>query len=73
MAVYQGARRTGGLALPWLRPEVPRRASRELRDTRDDVAMPMDDELDDTGPTGLSDRFSFLDPRSPSLRFALGD
>jgi hypothetical protein len=51
------------------------RRQHEVRErrTRDDVAIPMDDELDDTGATGLSDRFSFLEARSPSLRFALGD
>jgi len=31
MAVYQGARPRSGLALPWLRPDVPKRASRDLR------------------------------------------
>ena len=50
------------------------RRQHEVRErrTRDDV-MPMDDELDATGPTGVAERFSFLDPRAPSLRFALGD
>ncbi len=50
------------------------RRQHEVRErrTRDDI-MPMDDQLDDTGSTGLSDRFSFLDARSPSLRFALSD
>jgi len=31
MAVYQGARPRSGLALPWLRPDVPKRAPRDLR------------------------------------------
>ncbi len=29
--------------------------------------------LDDLGPTALVDRLAFLDPRTPRLRFALGD
>ena len=50
------------------------RRQHEVRERRTrDITLPMDDELDDSGVTGLSDRFSFLDPRSPSLRFALGD
>jgi hypothetical protein len=50
------------------------RRQHEVRErrTRDDV-MPMDDELDATGATGVAERFSFLDARAPSLRFALGD
>ena len=50
------------------------RRQHEVRERRTrDITLPMDDELDDTGATGLSERLSFLDPRSPSLRFALGD
>ena len=29
--------------------------------------------LDDLAPGGLVDRFSFFDPRTPRLRYALGD
>ena len=29
--------------------------------------------IDDLGPTALSDRFAFLDPRTSRLHFALGD
>jgi len=50
------------------------RRQHEVRERRTrDITLPMEDELDDTGVTGLSDRFAFLDPRAPSLRFALGD
>jgi hypothetical protein len=29
--------------------------------------------LDDLAPGGMADRFAFLDPRTPRLRYALGD
>jgi hypothetical protein len=29
--------------------------------------------LDDLAPGGMTDRFAFLDPRTPRLRYALGD
>jgi hypothetical protein len=29
--------------------------------------------LDDLAPGGITDRFSFLDPRTPRLRYAVGD
>jgi hypothetical protein len=50
------------------------RRQHEVRERKTrDLVMPMDDELDDGLGNGLSDRLSFLDPRSSSLRFALGD
>jgi hypothetical protein len=50
------------------------RRQHEVRERKTrDIALPMDDELEDTVANGLSDRFAFLDPRSPSLRFAMGD
>ena len=48
-------------------------STRSASGARATTSCPMDDQLDDTGSTGLSDRFSFLDARSPSLRFALSD
>ena len=29
--------------------------------------------FDDLEPTGMTDRFAFLDPRTPRLHYALGD
>ncbi len=29
--------------------------------------------LDDVAPGGMADRLAFLDPRTPRLRYALGD
>jgi hypothetical protein len=47
--------------------ELAERRSREL------VQEPIEAALDDLGPTALADRFTFLDPRTPRLYFALGD
>ena len=50
------------------------RRQHEVRERRTrDVPMDAEQELDDLGSTSLSDRLSFLDPRSSSLRFAMGD
>ena len=43
------------------------------RHQRDQQPEAIDLAPDDLAPNGLTDRFSFLDPRSPRLRYALGD
>jgi hypothetical protein len=43
------------------------------RQQRDHQPEPADLEQDDPGPGGIADRFSFFDPRSSRLRYALGD
>jgi hypothetical protein len=43
------------------------------RQQRDHQPEPTDLPQDDLGPNGIADRFSFLDPRSSRLRYALGD
>jgi hypothetical protein len=43
------------------------------RQQRDHVPDPLDPGRDDRGPGGMTDRFAFLDPRMPRLRYALGD
>ena len=47
--------------------ELHERHQREHQPERLDLAQ------DDLAPNGMADRFSFLDPRSPRLRYALGD
>lgn len=51
------------------------RRQHELQERRQrEHAQPYDAAfLGDRGPTGLVDRLSFLDPRTPRLRYALGD
>ena len=50
------------------------RRQHEVRERRTrDVPMDFEHELEDQGASGLSDRLSFLDPRSSSMRFAMGD
>jgi hypothetical protein len=43
------------------------------RRVRDEPPDSLDHTLEETGPGGLADRFAFLDPRTPSLRYAMGD
>ena len=43
------------------------------RRQRDHQPEPMELGLDDVGPAAMATRFSFLDPRTPRLRFAIGD
>ena len=43
------------------------------RHQRDRQPEPVDLALDDLAPGGMIDRFSFLDPRTPRLRYAMGD
>ena len=43
------------------------------RRQRDHVPADFEAEFDDLGPTGIADRFAFLDPRTPRLHYALGD
>jgi hypothetical protein len=43
------------------------------RQDRDNHAEGFDFELGDWGPAGQADPLGFLDPRSPRIRFALGD
>jgi len=48
------------------------RRQHELHERRDRQRHPEPEvELDDLGPLGMPDRFSFLDPRTPRLRFVL--
>jgi hypothetical protein len=52
------------------------RRQHEVRERRTRDLAPDDGEpgLDDLGPTAaMPDRLAFLDPRTPRLRFALGD
>ena len=52
------------------------RRQHEVRERRSRDLLPGEDEpmLDDLGPTAaMPDRLAFLDPRTPRLRFALGD
>jgi hypothetical protein len=43
------------------------------RQDRDQHAEGFEVELGDWGPAGQADPLGFLDPRSPRMRFALGD
>jgi hypothetical protein len=43
------------------------------RRQRDQQPESLDLALDDLAPNGLADRFAFLDPRTPRLRYAMGD
>jgi hypothetical protein len=47
--------------------EMTERRGREL------AKEPFEADLDDLGPVALADRIAFLDPRTPRLRFAVGD
>jgi hypothetical protein len=51
------------------------RRQHELRERaqRDHQPEPAELGLDDLAPGGMVDRFAFLDPRIPRLRYALGD
>jgi hypothetical protein len=52
------------------------RRQHEVRQRRTRELVPAEDEpmLDDLGPVAaMPDRLAFLDPRTPRLRFALGD
>jgi hypothetical protein len=51
------------------------RRQHELRERgqRDRQPEPDDRALDDLAPGAMADRFAFLDPRTPRLRYALGD
>jgi hypothetical protein len=51
------------------------RRQHELSERRQHDPQPeaMDLGLDDLAPGGMADRFAFLDPRTPRLRYALGD
>ena len=50
------------------------RRQHEVQERRQRDHLPETDlALDDLAPGGMIDRFSFLDPRTPRLRFALGD
>ena len=43
------------------------------RRQRERAPEPADLPLDDLGPGSMVDRFAFLDPRTPRLRYAAGD
>jgi hypothetical protein len=43
------------------------------RGQREHQPEPPDLALDDRAAGGMADRFAFLDPRTPRLRYALGD
>ena len=43
------------------------------RHHRDQVLVADEPGFDDLGPTVIVDRLAFLDPRTPRLRYALGD
>jgi hypothetical protein len=47
--------------------ELHERSQRDHQPELDDLA------LDDVAPGGMVDRFAFLDPRTPRLRYQLGD
>jgi hypothetical protein len=47
--------------------ELHERRERQLH------AESFDAEFADLGPLGMPDRFGFLDPRTPRLRYVLGD
>ena len=51
------------------------RRQHEVRERQDrgTQAEGFDFELGDWGPAGQADPLGFLDPRSPRIRFALGD
>jgi hypothetical protein len=51
------------------------RRQHELRERAQHDPQPDPAELgvDDLAPGGMADRFAFLDPRTPRLRYALGD
>jgi hypothetical protein len=43
------------------------------RRQRDHQPDPMELGLDDVAPGSMADRFAFLDPRTPRLRYAIGE
>ena len=43
------------------------------REARRHFPEPAKSASDDAGPTSSSDPFAFMDPRTPRLRYALGD
>ena len=47
--------------------ELSERRQRDFQPESSDAGF------DDLAPTALADRFAFLDPRTPRLRFELGD
>jgi hypothetical protein len=47
--------------------ELHERVQRQRQPESNDLAF------DDLAPGGIGDRFAFLDPRTPRLRYALGD
>ncbi len=47
--------------------ELHERTQRPRQPVQEDLA------LDDVAPGGMVDRFAFLDPRTPRLRYVLGD
>jgi len=50
------------------------RRQHELHERRQrEHVQPYDAANDDLGPTGIADRFAFLDPRTPRLHYGLGD
>ncbi|MFL5713353.1 MAG: hypothetical protein ACJ769_01700 [Chloroflexota bacterium] len=51
------------------------RRQHELHERRQRDHVPSVDEagFDELEPTGIADRFSFIDPRTPRLHYALGD
>jgi hypothetical protein len=51
------------------------RRQHELHERRQRDHQPdtIDLGLDDVGPSAMADRFAFLDPRTPRLRYAIGD
>lgn len=51
------------------------RRQHELHERRQRDHVPAEDGFgfEDLDPTGIADRFAFLDPRTPRLHYALGD
>jgi hypothetical protein len=51
------------------------RRQHELHERRQRDAMPesLDPGMDDVAGDGIADRFSFLDPRTPRLHYAIGE
>lgn len=43
------------------------------RRQRDHAPVDADVAFEDVGPAAIADRMAFLDPRTPRLRFAMGD
>ena len=49
------------------------RRQHELHERRQREYQPESMDTDDTAPDGGADRFSFLDPRTPRLHYAIGE